>query len=226
MSDIDTILSRTSIEGLDINDALSRVNHSGKIYLRIVHSFSQNMPKMLDDLATVSKETLPDYAIRVHGVKGSCYGIGAVACGDAAFALEKASKAGDWATVERDNGTFIALVKKLITDLEALEARVEASPAPASGTAADNDSFDGEGLAAAGSGSSCGEGLASEAQPDAAKLAALLEATKNYDLKLMRSIIEDLESSTCSQGSELVTWLREQLNNFAYDKIIARLYEL
>jgi len=224
MSDINTILSSASIEGLDINDALSRVNHSGKIYLRIVHSFSQNMPKLLDDLAVVSKETLPDYAIRVHGVKGSCYGIGSVACGDAAFALEKASKAGDWATVEQNNGTFIALVKKLITDLEALEARVEASPAPTSGTAADNDSFDGEGLVAATQPDAAK--LAAATQPDAAKLAALLEATKNYDLELMRSIIEDLENSTCSHGSELVTWLREQLNSFAYDKIIERLSEL
>ena len=200
MTTTDDILADTRIEGLDISEALGRLNNSSKVYMRIIHSFAQNMPKLLDDLLEVTEESLPNYAIRVHGIKGSCYGIGAVACGDAAFALEKASKAGDWITVARENDAFVASVKKLIEELVALEERVENGQAP---------------VCAAAFGA-----------PDAAKLAALLEATKNYSVETMFNIIEELEAQTYTSGGEIVPWLREQFDSFAYDNIIERLSAL
>jgi len=193
---IDDVLASTNIDGLDIPDALSRLNNLSKVYVRIIHSFTQNMPKMLDDLATVTEATLPDYTILVHGTKGSCYGIGANKCGDMAQELEHAGKAGDWAYVQQNNAAYIEAVKVLIAELIILEERLESLQAPTGAAAA---------------------------SPDKAKLAKLLEATKNYDVETMFNIIEDLEKQKYTSGGEIVPWLRQQFDNFAYDAIVEKL---
>ena len=199
MTSTDNILASVSIQGLDIAEALGRLANNSKVYMRIIHSFILNMPKMLDELAAVTEAGLHDYSILVHGVKGSCYGIGAVECGDAAFSLEKASKVGDWAFVSLNNHAFISCVYTLIDRLTALEQRVESAQAPISDTSA---------------------------APDMAKLAALLEATRLFDIETMLRVIEELESFSYTSGGELVPWLREQFDNFAYDNIVERLSSL
>lgn len=195
MATIDDVLASTSIDGLDIPDALSRINNMSKIYVRILHSFIQSMPKLLDGLAQVTEETLPDYSILVHGIKGSCYGIGATACGDLAQELEFASKAGDWTLVQYKNGACIAAIQTLLGELALLEEKLTSLPSPTN----------------------------TATSPDKKKLAELLMATKNYDVESMFKIIEELESKSYTSDGEIVPWLREQFDSFAYDVIIERL---
>ncbi|MCL1891470.1 MAG: hypothetical protein FWG00_05610 [Coriobacteriia bacterium] len=221
---LDDILANTNIEGLNIPEALGRINNNSSIYMRIIHSFTQNMPDMLEELSKVTEADLPDYIIQVHGAKGSCYGIGATACGDAAFALEMASKADDWETVARDNGAFIALSHELVEKLKELEACVEQAQSGAgAGGVADG------GVAGGGSGAEAAavpEAAATPAVLDTEKLAALLEATKDFDYEKMESLVEDLEKQQAANGDEIVPWLREQLDKFSYDTIIERLSNL
>lgn len=199
MSDtvIDQILAKTNIAGLNIPDALARMGNSAKLYMRIVHSFVVNMPKNLDDLATttINAETLSDYAIKIHGAKGSCYGIGAQAIGDVAKSLEVAAKAGDLTTCLRDNDSFVVGVQELIKALERLEARVEAAK---NGT---------------------GKGGAQAEKPDTDKLAALLTATQSFDLEQMNSIIEELSNVRYEQDSEIVSKIKESFEAFDYQAI-------
>jgi HPt (histidine-containing phosphotransfer) domain-containing protein len=197
---IDNVLAQTSIAGLDIPDALARMGNSGKMYLRIIHSFTTNMPKTLDELAAVTEDTLPDYAIKVHGSKGSCYGIGATACGDLARALEMASKIGDWQTVERDNGAYLNSVRELLAELEKLEANVEA---------AENQ----------------GATKASEASPDPLKLSALLAATQSFDLDQMQKLIDELLSVSYEQGGEVVSYIKDHFDAFDYQAIEEKIIE-
>ncbi|MDR2714877.1 MAG: hypothetical protein LBB42_05100 [Coriobacteriales bacterium] len=229
---LDDILANTNIEGLNIPEALGRINNNSSIYMRIIHSFTQNMPDMLEELSKVTEADLPDYIIQVHGAKGSCYGIGATACGDAAFALEMASKAGDWETVARDNGAFIALSQELVEKLKELEACVEQAQ---SGAGAGAGGVADGGVAGGGSGAAGGSGTEADAVSEAAatpavldteKLAALLEATKDFDYEKMESLVEDLEKQRYANGDEIVPWLREQLDKFSYDTIIERLSNL
>jgi HPt (histidine-containing phosphotransfer) domain-containing protein len=191
---IDRVLAETKIDGLDIPDALGRMGNSGKMYLRIVHSYTTNMPKALDELAAVTLETLPDYAIKVHGAKGSCYGIGANACGDLAKALEMASKADDWQTVQRDNGAFVESVRELITQLEKLEADVEQAE-------------------------NAGVSKAVAASPDPLKLSALLVATQNFDLDQMQSLIDELLAVSYETGGDIVAYIKEHFEAFDYQAI-------
>lgn len=197
MSDtaIDQVLSQADIPGLDIPDALARMGNSGKLYMRIIHSFVTNMPGNLEELATntISDETLSDYAIRIHGAKGSCYGIGANAVGDIAFTLEKAAKAGDIDFCLKENDDFIASANELIKDLQRLEAQVAAAENTDSIVLAD--------------------------KPDATKLAALLVATQNFDIDQMNKLVEELVSVHYAQDSDVIEKIKDRFEAFDYQTI-------
>ncbi len=115
-----SILHNNPIEGVDFIDGLNRFNGQVGIYMRIIRSFVNNTPKTLELLAALDIQNPEDYTVRVHGLKGSCYGISAIAQGDLAKTLEFASKDSDWEKVERDTPKLIESVNKLIADLDDL----------------------------------------------------------------------------------------------------------
>ncbi|MDR2106365.1 MAG: hypothetical protein LBP24_03050 [Coriobacteriales bacterium] len=199
---IEKIFSENPIEGVDYDDGLSRFGNQAAIYLRIIKSFIKNTPPTLDDLLTVTEDTLPDYAVRIHGLKGSCYGISAMTIGDEAKALELASKASDWATVQRDNPTVIAHVNELIDQLQALVDKVEQS---------DDQEDDARPEADA---------------PSRDLVRQLLEATQSFDVIGMEQAIKDMEAVRYRLHPQLVEDLREQLTNFRYDLIEDKAREL
>jgi hypothetical protein len=68
----------------------------------VLRSYLVHTPELLDKLGSLSRETLPDYAVTVHGLKGASYGICAGEIGKEAEELEHAAKAGDYDQVEGD----------------------------------------------------------------------------------------------------------------------------
>jgi signal transduction histidine kinase/CheY-like chemotaxis protein len=114
-----TPLADRQIEGLDIKDALRRFGGKESIYITILRSFKTNMPAMLERLKDCDADGLHDYAINVHGIKGSCRNIGAKALGDEAEALETAAKAGDSDKVYAETGALIANAERLLADIGA-----------------------------------------------------------------------------------------------------------
>jgi HPt (histidine-containing phosphotransfer) domain-containing protein len=201
-AEIDHALRTADISGLDVIEGLGRFNNSATLYVRVLRSFIDNMPELLDELATVSEETLADYAIKVHGSKGSCYGISANACGDAAKALEMASKAGDLATVLRDNGAYILSVRELIAALSKLVLQIDEITAESA------------------------QAQTKLAAPDTMKLRKLLIAAQGYDIGTMQEIVDDLSSHEYEQGGELIVELKSQMAAFAYDRIVERLEQV
>jgi HPt (histidine-containing phosphotransfer) domain-containing protein len=196
------ILNENPIEGVNYADGLSRFGNKATIYLRIVKSFITNTPASLVELAAVTPETLSEYAVRIHGLKGSCYGISAMTIGDEAKALEMASKASDWATVERDNPTVIAHVNELIAQLQNVVNTVE--------QAEDSDA-DQRPIVDA---------------PDPVLVRKLLEATQSFDVIVMEQTIKDMDELRYRSDPKLVSTLREQLTNFRYDLIEDKAHEL
>jgi hypothetical protein len=98
------------ILGLDIGKGLKRFNGDMDSYLEISHSFTANIPPLLDTTGKVDKGNLANYAITVHGIKSSVRGIGAEA-------LEKAAKENDYDFIIANNTAFIAEANKLAIDL-------------------------------------------------------------------------------------------------------------
>ncbi|MDR0648564.1 MAG: response regulator [Synergistaceae bacterium] len=195
------LLEKTRISGMDITAGLKRFNNVPSIYMGVIKSFIQNMPKFLTVLRGVTEGTLSEYAVTVHGVKGSCYGICADEAGRMAEALEIAAKSGDFARVMAGNETFIGTAYDLLTQLEALSKSAD--------DVSDETDSDKNALP----------------EPDRPLLAKMLEASQNYDIDAMQGVMDELEQYKYESGSELISWLKERLVNFGYEEITEKLEE-
>ena len=188
------------IEGVDFADGLARFSNMPAIYLRILKAFAKSTPEILEALATVTPETISDYSISIHGLKGSCYGVSAMALGDEAKALELASKAADWETIERDNPKVIEHAWTLIDKYQALIDAIEHPDGNKAelATAKTRPLLD---------------------KPDRAVIEKLLNATSNYDVEAIKAVIEELDKASYSSHPKLVEELRQLVTFFKYEAI-------
>jgi len=187
--------TNTDIEGLDLEAGIARFGGNEKLYAKIIKTFIDNIGPHLDTLAGLTQEGLDDYAIEVHGVKGSLYGISANKEGDEAKELEIAAKAGDFDKVSAGNVPFIDSVKVLTEKLQVLLDNYESG---------------------AGGGNK-------KPEPDKALLQAMLEASRDFDVDKMQDSLAELEKYSYEKDADLVEWLSEQVTAFGYDKIEERL---
>ena len=190
-------LSEWTHFGLDIAEGTRRYGLDA--YLEIIRSYAAHTPALLDKLRIVSEETLKDYAVTVHGIKGSSYGTAAKKVGKLAEALENAAKDGNFTAIMRDNGPFLKEADAL---LEAMSDLLKKSAGEENGAkkhvhAPDND-----------------------------LLGELRDACSKYDIAAMDAVVSKLESYTYDSQSELVEWLREQLENLEYASMSERLEKI
>jgi CheY-like chemotaxis protein/nitrogen-specific signal transduction histidine kinase len=185
-------------EGMDLSAGVERYEGEDA-YLQILRSFVVHTPELLEKIREVSKtkETLGEYAITVHGLKGSSYGICAGTVAKQAEILEFAAKSGDFETIRVKNHVFIETVEKLLFALQDLLSDVSKN-----GENGEKENKD---------------------APDAALLAKLLDAAGHFDFAAMDEILKELERCRYESGGELVTWLREQLDRLEYGEIQKRL---
>jgi PAS domain S-box-containing protein len=113
------ILETAKLEGVDFGEGLKRYGTDG-IYQKILQSYVTHSPELLDKLRSLTRETLPDYVVTVHGLKGASYGVCANETGKEAEELEYAAKAGDYETVSSKNAAFIEKTEALLDDLRKL----------------------------------------------------------------------------------------------------------
>jgi HPt (histidine-containing phosphotransfer) domain-containing protein len=192
-------LKAMQVEGMDFGKGLQRFNNNGEIYLRILKTFIKSMPVSVDKLRDVNAENLADYAVLIHGLKGSCYGINADESGKVAESLEKAAKEGDLATVQANNGTFIRLIEELLPRLTEVTETL-ANPGPALQT--------------------------KKAAPDAAVLRQMLAATRECDMDEMQKALALMAQFEYTSHPGLVEKLREQIDYFDYDAVALKVEEL
>jgi len=105
------------IKSVKFNKGLERFSDDWETYVQVLQSFSLNTVSILETIKEVNRETLPAYAITVHGMKSSCRSICAEEAGNLAEALEHAAKAGDLNFVTSNNAAFIEAVYKLINEV-------------------------------------------------------------------------------------------------------------
>jgi CheY-like chemotaxis protein len=108
-----------NIPGVDSEKGLLLYEGEMDIYLPLLRSYALNTPEGLDKIRAVSRETLPDYTIMVHGLKGTSASIGAEKTREAAFNLEKMAKSGDYDGVMSLNEKFIRDTENLVANIKA-----------------------------------------------------------------------------------------------------------
>jgi len=121
---IDRRMFYSNVPGINIDKGIESFSGNKKSYLQILASYAANMPHLLDSIKEANRDNLADYAITVHGIKGSSRSICAEEVGNQAEALEKAAKRGDIDFVMANNAAFIEAAEKLITDLADMLGRM------------------------------------------------------------------------------------------------------
>ena len=192
--EVSTFLGNVSIEGIDIAKAMVCFNGDEEAFIETLKSYRTHTPPLLESLRSYDAHTLSDYAITIHGIKGSCYGISADQAGKQAEALEYAAKAGDMDFVLTHNPSFIDFMETFITNIRGfLEIYGSEDRKP------------------------------KKTAPDPALLAELLDACRAYDMVGIDTIMEALERFRYETQDELVTWLRGQIDTSGFEQIAERL---
>lgn len=185
---METGILRETITGLDIGRGVSRFDDEA-IYLDVLRSFTRNTKPLLAAISQVDSGQLGEYAVAVHGIKGSARGIFADCAADEAEALEMAAKSGDFAFVEKSNPHFIQTVSKLVADIDNTLAKCGVSV------------------------------RACKAAPDEALLKKLYDACLSMDIDKMDSAMSKIEGFEYTADDGLVAWLRGKLDQGKYKDI-------
>jgi signal transduction histidine kinase/DNA-binding response OmpR family regulator/HPt (histidine-containing phosphotransfer) domain-containing protein len=186
------LIRTVRVDGLDAEKGMERFGGDGRAYMESLRSYVAHTPELLD--AARNTERLGDYAITVHGIKGSSRGISADDIGQKAEELEHAAKAGKIDLVTEKNGSFLLAAELFIADLSGLLDILE------------------ENL-----------GKPHRAAPDPALLDRLRNAAEQYDMGELDSAMEELEQYVYESDTELALWIREQVDKSEFEEITRRL---
>ncbi|MDR0708714.1 MAG: response regulator, partial [Spirochaetaceae bacterium] len=183
------------VEGLDLEKGLERFGGDGKAYMDSLRSYVVHTPPLLETAMTAKiVGAFSDYAITIHGIKGSSYGISANTIGQKAEKLEHAAKAGNSGFIEEENDRFIVDAEQFIAGVtRALDEMEERLQKPLRDI------------------------------PDPYLLVKIRDAAENYDIGGIDDAMEELEQYSYESEGELVPWLREQIDKSEFAEIIERL---
>ena len=206
------IINDFSVDGVDLIQGRERFVNETE-YLNVIRSYYKHTPPLLEKMKTFSINSsftkrdidaseistagisLHEYTRIAHSIKGASYSISANVAGSEAAELEAAARAGDVNKIITKNSAFITMMESLLKDLGKILQK-----------AASLKKVQNEAPA-----------------PDTALLSQLLKATNEYKAFEMNQIIGELESYKYESGSELICWLRDQMDNLDYDAIRERL---
>jgi signal transduction histidine kinase/DNA-binding response OmpR family regulator len=183
-------LNGLEIEGVDVA-AGRNVYGNDSAYLDVLRSYAAHIPNVIERLRAPSSESLGDYVIAVHGIKGASRGISAGYVASKAEALEAAARDGNFGFVVENNGDLIASAAALAANIE---------------KALDNPLYD--------------ESVKDVAlEPNEETLGKMLEAVLRYDTSAMETALAELERHGYERGEELIKGMRGQLESLEYDEI-------
>jgi hypothetical protein len=190
------VLSGKEISGLDYDMGVERFGGDEEVYIGVLRSYMVNTRNILDSVANVTENSLYDYEISVHSIKGSSYGICADSVGRLAADLERAAKSFEYGYIKKQNEAFIKVVKKLIDDIESLL-----------------DTF--ESLT----------NKPTKDKPDKAVLSALASACNTYDMDAVDAAMAELTKYQYEADDGLTEWLCENVESMNFDEIVDKLDE-
>lgn len=183
------------IEGINWQAGLDYFAGNRDTYLSVIRSYVDNTARLVNTISNVTLETLSDYAIHVHGIKGSSYDIEAREIAKQAEELEHAAKAGNFQLVSQNTPLFVENARKLLNTLSgflhANTPEVEEKPL--------------------------------QATPDETLLERMEAAAADFKIDEMEEILKSLECFEYETQAELVTWLHEKVSQMDYVAIQERL---
>ena len=185
-----------TIAGLDIVRGIKRFGSNEELFFKVLDSYAKNTRPLLEMIKEVGENSLADYAITIHGIKGSSHGIYADMVGAKAEALEEAAKAGDFDFVSANNRAFIEATGKLVDDIEELVGTDMGDPRPR------------------------------KAKVEIELLSKVLAACKNYDIEKIDEVMTEIDSYEYESDDGLAAWLRDNIDHLNYELIAEKLSDI
>jgi PAS domain S-box-containing protein len=182
------------IPGVDVEKGLSLYSGDKDLYLLLLRSYVSNVPETLIKLGSVSKETLSNYVITVHGLKGTSAAIGAELIREEALNLETMSRAGDLNGVLTLNGRLISNTTVVVDNIKNWLEKYDAAAAKPRLRA-----------------------------PDPETLARLRQSCENFDMVGIDKALSELESVDYEEDADLITWLKEKIGTSEITAVAQRL---
>ncbi|MCL1863238.1 MAG: response regulator [Defluviitaleaceae bacterium] len=182
------------VEGINFVNGVERFGGDWEAYHRVLRTFTQNTPLLIDKLENVTLTNIHAYTVAVHGIKGACFGIEANKIATLAYNLEEAAKSENMEFIEKNNKKFIDDTRNLLSQLKAALELLNSSKAKQKKDA-----------------------------PDPVLMKRLQEACDRHDMNDIDEIIDELDSCEYISGGELVMWLREMADEMNYGTISERL---
>jgi len=184
-------LDGVTIDGVDVVAGMERFGNCEDAYIKVLRSYSVNTRDLLTSLKELlDAKNLVDFAIALHGIKGSSYGVGAVWAGTCAERLERLADEEKTGQVSAEYTVYVEYMGILLDSIDnALELYDSTNKKPVL------------------------------PEPDPSLLQELREACGDYDAGRVDRIMEQLEAYEYDNGAGLVTWLRGQADDMNYDEI-------
>lgn len=184
-----------AISGINVSDGVKRFGGDLTAYQQVLGSYATHTPKLLEQIKNTIRQ--PDqYAIAVHGLKGSSYYICAYEVGSLAEQLEQEAKAGNVTGLKLETGTLLTMTGTLIENIQFMLSLTTKK-----------------------------EEQADAVLPDPDLLRQLAVSCKSYDIKGMEDALEQLESYRYEADGELVKMLRTKTEELEYEEVSALITE-
>jgi len=187
-------LMTLNVPGIDIKKGIERYGGDVESYYKILRSYAANVRSMLDDILLVSSETMPDYTIKVHSIKGTSADVFADRTAKMAKALEDASREENIDFILENNLQFINKTTKMISKLEAAISEID-DKLPRS----------------------------IKDKPDDSVIEKLRSACKIYDMDGVDSAMAEIDAFSYSDDDGLVEWLKAKVDLMSFSEIVDRL---
>jgi len=185
------------IDGLDITSGLEKFGGDEKTFIKVLRMYSASIRSLLGSLEIVDTESLRDYEINVHGIRGSSLGVLAEKLGEMAGNLEEAAKAGDILYITENNPAFLKTAWKLTDELEEMFTTFDAlNPKP------------------------------KKDKPDPSALIRLRDACDAYSMTGVDEVMDEIEAYEYEADDGLAGWLREKVDLMKFGEIVERLSEV
>jgi len=190
----DSLFYGVEIPGLDAVKGIKRFNGDEKIFLDVLRSYSANVSAMLDIIETFNEESLADYIIKVHGIKGTSFDIFAEQTAEDAKELEAAGKAGNLKFIRENHPAFMEKARKLVSGIEEMLSKID--------TDSEKPLKD---------------------KPDIKLFLKLINACNDFDMDGADEAMAELEKYKYETDNELIGWLRDAVDRMQFKEIAEKL---
>lgn len=185
------------LPSIDVQEGITHCCGEVMDYIEVLKLMSQASDKQLAILQThFLSNNWKDFMIIAHALKGSCYNIGAKACGDAARKMEIASKEADIDYILSHYESFEGEYKDLMQAIDACLKQLHMDTTPDTQPKTSDYVMD--------------------------ILKQFVQAIGNYDFAKAQMLLEQAkESPNASNHKDLLDQLDSMLNNVAVDEILS-----